>query len=161
MGDELAGDDALIDRAEVDAPLVLQDRADIAAVQDGGQNTDVVQIELQQVLAGGLDQREGRRGDGLHVQRNAGADQVFKLVFIIGEGAAFLPLNPLRHHALFLVLQVGGDLIVDPADLQLAFCVILGGVSGVVIMDLALDLAHGLNIPRIQVRIDRRRQSAY
>ena len=122
VGNELAGDDALIDRAKVDAPFILQDRADIAAVQNGGQNTDVVQIKLQQVLAGGLDQWEGRRGDSLHVQRNAGADQVFKLVFIIGEGAAFFALNPLRHHALFLVLQVGGDLIVDPADLQLALC---------------------------------------
>ena len=153
VGDELAGDDALIDRAKVDAPLVLQDRADIAAVQDGGQDTDVVQIELQQVFAGGLDQGEGRRRDGLHVQCNAGADQVFELIFIIGEGAAFLPLNPLRHHALFLVLQVGGDLVVDTADLQLALCVILGGVSGVVIMDLALDLAHSLNIPRISIGV--------
>ena len=161
VGDELAGDDALIDRAEVDAPLILQNRTDIVAVQDSGQNTDVVQIELQQVLAGGLDQREGRCGDGLHVQRNACADQVFELIFIIGEGAAFLSLNPLRHHALFLVLQVGGDLIVDTADLQLAFRIILGGVGSVVFMDLSLDLAHGLDIPRIQVRIDRRRQAAY
>lgn len=107
VGDELAGDNALIYRTRVDAPLVVQDRANIAAVQESREDTHVVQIELQQILAGGFNQREHRRGDGLHVQRNARANQILELIPVIGKGLATDILDPLRYHALLFVLPIG------------------------------------------------------
>ena len=67
MGDQFTGNNAFIDRSKIDAPLIFQNRTDIVAIQNSGQNADVVQIQLQQVFTGGFNQRECRCGDGLYV----------------------------------------------------------------------------------------------
>ena len=46
MGDQFAGNNTFIDRSKVDAALILQNRTDIVAVQDSGQNADIVQLQL-------------------------------------------------------------------------------------------------------------------
>lgn len=54
-----------------------------------------------------------RIGDGLNGQGDPGADQILKLVAVIAEGLSLLILNALGYHALFLVLHIGGDEVVD------------------------------------------------
>ena len=105
---QLLGHHAFIHRAEIDPRLIVQDRTYIAAVQNVRQKAYVVQIELEQVFPCGLDQRENRIGDGLNGQGDPGADQILKLVAVIAEGLSLLILDALGHHALFLVLHIGG-----------------------------------------------------
>ena len=141
---QLLGHHAFIHGAEIDSGLIVQDRADIAAVQNVSQKPNVIQIEFEQVFADRLRKREHRRGDRVDVQDNTGGDQVFKLVLIIGESLAAFVLDILKDHALLLALQIGGDHLIDPADLQLLVVVrlVLRRIVGIERADIAVDRAH-------------------
>ena len=141
---QLLGHYAFIHRAEIDPRLIVQDRTDIAAVQNVGQKPHVVQIELEQILADRLRKREHRRGDRVDVQDDACGDQIFKLVLIIGETLAALVLDILKDHAFFLALQIGGDHLIDPADLQLFVVVrfVLRRIIGIERADIVMDRSH-------------------
>ena len=93
---QLRGHHAFIHGAEIDSGLIVQDRADIAAVQNVRQKPYVVQIEFQQVFADGLRKREDRSRDCVDVQDDPSRDQIFKLVLIIGEALAALVLDILK-----------------------------------------------------------------
>ena len=79
---------------------------------------------------------------------------------IICEGLPLLIFYALCYDTFFLILHVGGNQVIDTADLQLALLVILGCVGGIVIMDLLLDLTDELNVVIFQIGIDRIRQTA-
>ena len=79
---------------------------------------------------------------------------------IICEGLPLLIFYALCYDTLFLILHVGGDQVIDAADLQLPLLVILGCVGGIVIVNLLLDLTDELNVVVFQIGIDRIRQTA-
>ena len=83
MRGQLLGHHAFVHRAEIDPRLIVQDCADIAAVQNIGQKSNVVQIELEQILADGLRKREYGVGDCIDVQRDPRGDQILKLILIV------------------------------------------------------------------------------
>ena len=141
---QLLGHHAFIHGAEIDSGLIVQDRPDIAAVQNVGQKPHVVPIELEQVFAHRLRERERRRGDRVDVQDDARGDQIFKLVLIIGETLAALVLDILKNHPLLLAPQIGGDHVIDPADFQLPIVVrlVLRRVVGIEGADIVMDRPH-------------------
>ena len=52
-------------------------------------------------------------------------------------------------------------MIVDPTDFQLVLLIVLGSVSRIVIVNLALDFPHGLDILRVQISINRSRKPTH
>ena len=70
-------------------------------------------------------------------------------------------LNVLGHHPLFLVPHVRGDHVIDPPDVQLAGGVIFGGICGVIVVDLLLDLPDGLDIFLRYISVDSIGQAAH
>ena len=79
---------------------------------------------------------------------------------IICEGLPLLIFYALCYDTLFLILHVGGNQVIDTADLQLPLLVILGCVGGIVIVNLLLDLTDELNVVVFQIGIDCIRQTA-
>ena len=148
VGGQLLGDHAFIDGAEVDPRLIVQDRADVAAVQYVRQQSHVVPIELEQIFADGLREGEHGIGDRVDVQDDSRGDQVFKLILIVGKPLAALVLDVLKDHPLLFVLQIGGDHLIDPADLQLFVVVrfILCRVVGIERADVPVDRSHLHNV---------------
>lgn len=87
VGRQLLGHHAFIHRAEIDPRLIVQDRTDIAAVQNVRQKPHVVQIELEQVFADGLRKGKDRGGDCVDVQGDPRRNQIFKFILIVGKNA--------------------------------------------------------------------------
>ena len=132
MGNQLAGDDTLIYRTEVDAFLITQNRLNVVAVKNAGKNPHIVQIQLQKILSGRLDQRKNGGGNRLHAQSDTGADQIIKFILIIRKSFAALVFDALGNDTLFLVLQIRGDQIIDAANLQFAAIVIFRRVRRII-----------------------------
>ena len=47
MRDKLAGYDAFIDGAEIDAGFIVQHSSDVIAIKNAGQDTHIIQVQLQ------------------------------------------------------------------------------------------------------------------
>ena len=159
---QLLGHHAFIHGAEIDPGLIVQDRADIAAVQNVGQKPHVVQIELEQILAYRLRKREHRRGDRVDVQDDPRGDQIFKFVLIIGETLAALILDILKNDPLLLALQIGGDHVIDPADFQLFVVVrfVLRRIIGIERADIVMDRSYLYDVGIGKKRVHGVRQPA-
>ena len=59
MGMKFTCDDAFVDSAKIDAAFIVEDGADVIAKKDTRKDSDVVEIELQEVFAAGSDQGKG------------------------------------------------------------------------------------------------------
>jgi hypothetical protein len=55
MRDEVASDDAFIDRAQIDASLIAKDGLYVVFVEDPREDADVIEIEFKKVLGAGCD----------------------------------------------------------------------------------------------------------
>ena len=123
MGGQFLGRRAFVHSAEIDSRLIVQDRTDIVSVQNLCQKPDVVQIELEQVFADRLRKWEYGVGDRVDIQGDSGGDQVFKLILIVGKALSPLVLDILEYDPFLPVLQIGGNHVIDPADLQFSVVV--------------------------------------
>ena len=146
MRNQLTCNNTFINRTEIDTGYIIQNSTNIAAIQNSGKNTDVIQIELQQILSGRFDQRKCGIRNGLYRKCNAGTDQIFKLILIIVKCLSSLVFNILCNHSLFLVLHVGRNKVVNSTNLQLFVFVIFGSIGRIVVMDFALNLSNKLNV---------------
>ena len=108
-----------------------------------------------------MEQRKNGVGNRLDVQSNPRADEVFKLVAVIAEGFALFIFNVLGNHTFLFVFHVGGDKVVNPADVQFSLFIVFGGIGGVIVVNFPLDFPDRLDVLFRDKGVHRIRQTAH
>ena len=142
MGLQLLCNDRLVDCPQVHAVLVAQNGHHVAPIEHAREQSHVVEIELEQVFAAVLHQRETGLAHCLHLERHARRNEIFKLIEVVVHAFALFALDVLGHNAFFAVLHVGRYHLVDAHDFQLARCsfFIFCRVIAVEVVYVGLDL---------------------